>query len=137
MERAFFHPSMGAWIAINDPSPETMASYPEGTQETSLPPGIGWAYDGTDWTPPASGTDAPVPDSISGFQFRAWLVTNGKWEQALQIAEAHPNPLAVMALHGANEVDRDSALLAEMSPHLGLDGPATDQAFRDAAKIKL
>lgn len=67
MERAFFHTSEGVWIAIDDPSPEILASYPAGTQEIPLPPGPDHQWTGDAWVhiPPGP---PPVPQAVSRFQ---------------------------------------------------------------------
>jgi len=67
MERAFFHPSEGVWIAIDDPSPEILASYPAGTQEIPPPPGPDHQWTGDAWVPPP----APTPEEILHEQMRA------------------------------------------------------------------
>jgi hypothetical protein len=53
MEIGFYHPSMGYWQAIEEPSEEIFLSYPEGTQRISIKPGAGYEYNGAGWVPPA------------------------------------------------------------------------------------
>lgn len=53
MEVGFFHPTAGYWQAVNEPSPEVLATYPVGTRRVPLKPGEGYAYDGDSWIPPS------------------------------------------------------------------------------------
>lgn len=50
-ERGFYHPSVGYWQTLSDPSDEVLASYPKGTTPYPLKPGQdyemqdgGWVY---------------------------------------------------------------------------------------------
>ena len=49
MEHGFFHPDRGYWQTLSTPSEEVLASYPSGTVEISLQPGIGYVWNGSEW----------------------------------------------------------------------------------------
>lgn len=53
MEKGFYHPDIGYWQTITEPSVEIMNSYPTGTKEVPLSPGFGYEYNGTEWVPPS------------------------------------------------------------------------------------
>ena len=53
MEKGFYHPSVGYWQTTNTPSPEILATYPQGTVEVPLLPGPGYTFNGTQWVAPA------------------------------------------------------------------------------------
>lgn len=53
MEKGFYHPSVGYWQTTNAPSPEILATYPQGTVEVPLMPGSGYTFDGSQWVAPA------------------------------------------------------------------------------------
>jgi hypothetical protein len=53
MEQGFYHPSVGYWQATNAPSPEILATYPQGTVEVPLIPGSGYTFDGAQWVAPS------------------------------------------------------------------------------------
>ena len=51
-EIGFYNASWGYWQANAEPSPEIIATYPEGTKRVSVIPGPGYTYDGEQWVPP-------------------------------------------------------------------------------------
>jgi hypothetical protein len=53
MEKGFYHPSVGYWQTLSDPSDEIRASYPEGTVETPIQPSPIHVWDGSEWQEPA------------------------------------------------------------------------------------
>ena len=53
MEKGFYHPSVGYWQTLTDPSDEIRASYPEGTVETPIQPSPIHVWDGSEWQEPA------------------------------------------------------------------------------------
>lgn len=53
MEQGFYHSSVGYWQATNAPSPEILATYPQGTVEVPLMPGSGYTFDGAQWVAPS------------------------------------------------------------------------------------
>ena len=75
MERGFFHPKIGYWQTISDPSEATVINYPEGTTEIPLKPGADYEWDGSTWVPlqPDPGPE-PVPVSMSFAQLMIGLV---------------------------------------------------------------
>ena len=84
---------------------------------------------------PAPGPE-PVPEVISRFQARAALEL---WEllddaEALVLAQGG---LAAMAWQDISEFRRDSPLVNEIAPQLGLDDAELDDLFRLAATIRV
>jgi hypothetical protein len=78
----------------------------------------------------------PVPEVISRFQARAALEL---WE-LLDLAEAlvlAQGGLAAMAWEDISEFRRDSPLVNEIAPQLGLDDAELDDLFRLAATIRV
>lgn len=52
MEKGFYHPSIGYWQTVVEPSEETLKSFPKGTISVPLKPGPGYNFNGTEWIPP-------------------------------------------------------------------------------------
>ena len=52
MELGFYHPRVGYWQAINNPSSDTRKAYPKGTIEVALKPSHLHTFDGSKWTSP-------------------------------------------------------------------------------------
>jgi hypothetical protein len=53
MEKGFYHPTIGYWQTLSDPSEEYRSQYPEGTIEVPIKPGAGYEFDGTEWVAPS------------------------------------------------------------------------------------
>lgn len=49
MEHGFFHPDLGYWQTLSEPSAEVLAMYPEGTVEVPLMPSARHMWEGTQW----------------------------------------------------------------------------------------
>ena len=140
MERAFFHPSEGVWIAIDDPSPEILASYPAGTQEIPLPPGPDRQWTGDAWVhippDPAEALAAERADMVvSRFQARAALHAAGLLPQA-EAAVSQADALTRMAWADAVVFQRTSPTIAAMAATLGLTETQVDDLFRAAMGVK-
>jgi len=53
MEYGFYHPNLGYWQAIAEPSTEVLASYPEETIAVPLRPSAMHTFDGSQWVLPS------------------------------------------------------------------------------------
>ncbi len=62
MEIGFFHPELGYWQAISEPSDETLASYPEGTVLVPLKPGGYFEWVNNEWVAAPQASEAPSED---------------------------------------------------------------------------
>jgi len=99
--------------------------------------GIGWTYDGTNWAAPAP-KPPPVPGVVSMRQARLALLQAGKLQDVDAAIAALPSPdkeQAQIEWEYAAEVKRDSALVAQLAPALGLDAAALDALFITAATL--
>lgn len=100
--------------------------------------GIGWGYDGQEFTPPPA--QAPtVPQSVSRAQGKAALIAAGLWPSVLAYVAAIADPtdkaLAEVALNDTQEWRRDSLFLNSAATALGLTSAQLDQLFVDASGI--
>lgn len=99
--------------------------------------GIGWSYDGKTWSAPAP-APVPVPTVVSMRQARLALLQAGKLQDVDAAIAALPSPAkeaAQIEWEYATEVQRDSALVKQLAPALGMDGAALDALFRTAATL--
>ena len=78
----------------------------------------------------------PVPEVISRFQARAALSQMGLLDDAEALVLSQ-GALATMAWEDINEFRRDSPLVNEIAPQLGLDDAELDDLFRLAATIRV
>jgi len=53
MEKGFYHPTIGYWQTLSDPSEEIKSQYLQGTIEVPLIPGRGYEFNGNDWIAPS------------------------------------------------------------------------------------
>jgi hypothetical protein len=53
MEKGFYHPTIGYWQTLSDPSDEIISQYPKGTIEVSIIPGEGYQFNGNEWIAPS------------------------------------------------------------------------------------
>ena len=112
-------PLEGNWIAA-----------PEGV-------GIGWSFDGTDWTPPAEPEGpAPTAGTISRFQARAALMNAGLLTQVEQIV-ANADEITRLAWAEAVEWKRSSPTINSLGAQLGLSEAQMDALFAAAAEIEV
>lgn len=97
----------------------------------------GWTYDGTNWAAPAP-VPTPVPSVVSMRQARLALLQAGKLAEVNAAIAALPSPdkeQAQIEWEYATEVERDSALVAQLAPALGLNAAALDALFTTAAAL--
>lgn len=52
MEHGFYHPTVGYWQTVSEPSAEILVAYPPGTAEVPLMPGPGYTFSGSQWAAP-------------------------------------------------------------------------------------
>ena len=138
MEHAFFHPSSGrVWIAIETPSAEILATYPEGTVEIPLPPGPDHQWSGEAWVhvPPPPAPD-PVPSPVSALQARLALKRAGLLP-AVEAAVMAADDEVQMAWAHAIEWNRNSPTILTLADALGLTSAQVDGLFRTAAGIEV
>ena len=99
--------------------------------------GIGWSYDGKTWSAPVP-APGPVPTVVSMRQARLALLQAGKLADVTAAINALPSPqkeAAQIEWEYATEVQRDSALVKQLAPALGMDGAALNALFRTAATL--
>jgi hypothetical protein len=116
-------------------SPEYAAE--QGWVELPEGAGIGWLYaDGVFSAPPAP--PPVVPSIVSMRQGRLALLQAGKLDDVDAAIAALPSPAkeaAQIEWEYAIEVKRDSQLVAQLAPSLGLDDAALDALFIAAAAL--
>lgn len=99
--------------------------------------GIGWSFDGATWTAPTEQA-APVPSAVSMRQARLALLQIGKLADVdVQIAAllSPAKEAAQVEWEYATEVRRDSTLVKQLAPALGMDDAALDALFVQAATL--
>jgi hypothetical protein len=74
MEKGFFHPEVGYWQTVSDPSEEVLSKYPEGTIEVPLKPGANFEWDKGAWVE-TEALNPPYQGALSFSQFLIGLVT--------------------------------------------------------------
>lgn len=52
MEKGFYHPSVGYWQTLSNPTDEVRLGYPAGTIEVPLKPSALHTFDGVQWVEP-------------------------------------------------------------------------------------
>ena len=99
--------------------------------------GIGWAYDGTEWTPPAPEPE-PQPEDItvSRMQARMALYQAGLLSE-VQAIVAQGDPLMQMAWAEAVEWKRSSPMINGLAQQLGLSAAQVDALFLNASQIEV
>lgn len=97
MELGFFHQDRGYWQALAGDPEDLLPTYPEGTVQVPLKPGVDYEWQDGAWVyvEPA----LPVPDRVTARQFKLQLLADGildqveGWiatqSQAVQIAYAN------------------------------------------------
>lgn len=97
----------------------------------------GWSYDGTTWSAPAP--LAPlVPQMVSMRQARLALLSAGKLadvDAAIAALSSPDKEAAEIEWEYATEVSRNSKLVTQLAPALGLDDAALDALFTQAATL--
>lgn len=78
----------------------------------------------------------PVPEVVSRFQAKAALSQMGLLDDAEALVLSQ-GALAALAWQDISEFRRDSPLVNEIAPQLGLDDQAVDDLFRLAATIRV
>lgn len=99
--------------------------------------GIGWKFDGTTWTEPDP-VKPPVPEVVTMRQARLALLQAGKLNDVDAAINALASPQkeeAQISWEYSTEVRRDSDLVKQLAPGLGLDDDALDALFIQAATL--
>lgn len=97
----------------------------------------GWTYDGTTWAAPVS-APAPPPSAVTMRQARLALLQAGKLNDVAEAIAGLPSPqkeAAQIEWEYSTEVKRDSALVTQLAPALGLDAAALDALFTQASTL--
>jgi hypothetical protein len=98
MEKGFFHPQVGYWQTVSQPTAETLATYPAGTVEVPLQPGANFDWVDDEWV------SAPVAAPTKAVQEAK--------RKAAYPAEA--DPLFFMSQRGEATVEEWQAKVAEI-----------------------
>lgn len=99
--------------------------------------GIKWKFDGTTWTEPDP-IKPPVPEVVTMRQARLALLQAGKLNDVDAAINALASPQkeeAQISWEYSTEVRRDSDLVKQLAPGLGLDDVALDALFTQASKL--
>ena len=110
MEKGFYHPSVGYWQTLTDPSDEIRATYPTGTVETPIQPSPIHVWGGGDWQEPAQ----EVKDAYAAERVRV---------ERDYLLLANVDPIATNALRWASLSDEQRQAWAAYRQAL-LDVPA-------------
>jgi len=85
--------------------------------------GIGWTYDGTDWTPPPPPPPPPPPNEWTYFDFFAVLHTVDEQDRYLDLEDELAAATAAGTLTPELKAFRRFRALAQSAPVLRLDSP--------------
>ena len=130
---ALVHAGVTPEVVVTFVRPDTKSEPPQGfafVMEDSLSPGWRLQNDEGD----------RVPESVTPYQFRAWLITHGISmsqvdELLVSIAEPDRRALATVAWEYGLSVQRANAFVEEFGKALGMNDSQIDQAFREAAEL--
>jgi len=108
---------------------------PDGAQAILAPDnvGIGWTYDGTEWTAPEP-PPAPVPEEVRQAQARRALLAVGLLDDVEAAVAAASRDIQIAWEYEPN-IRRDSPMVAALAPAIGLTDAQLDDLFRAAAEI--
>ena len=123
--------NMTRWDGESDWTP------PEGTQAILAPDsvGIGWSYDGTEWTVPEP-PPVPVPTKCTGLQARFALNASGDRDAVETLVAA--SPIAIRDYWDlSTEFYRAHPVIELMRVALGWTTDKMDTLFREAAAINV
>lgn len=138
MSKGFYHPAVGCWQTTTD-NPDTGA-YPAGTVEVPIKPGPNMEWDaGTGQWVAVPPPPTPVPAEVTMRQARLALLAIGKLDDVdaalASIHDAARRKAAQIEWEYSSAVKRDSALVQQLAPALGLDAAGLDALFVQAAAI--
>lgn len=88
MEKGFYHPDKGYWQTNDNVSDEILNSYPEGTVEVPIKPGMNFEWNGSSWI-----KVTPEPDLniiLTPYQWQYFLDLTGFREQINYVLEQMP-----------------------------------------------
>lgn len=98
----------------------------------------GWAFDGTNWTAPPAPPPPGPPTVVTMRQARLALLGVGTLDDVAAAIADLPSPqkeAAQIEWEYSTEVKRDSALVTQLAPALGLDEAALDALFTQASTL--
>lgn len=89
-EHGYFHPDIGYWQAIEDPTDEVLEGYPEGYEEVPLKPGEYYFWENGKWVehPPTPEEIRAAMPSLNRYQFRAGFKAAGITTKVIEDAIA-------------------------------------------------
>lgn len=130
MEKGFYHPSIGYWQTVSDPSVEISNNYPEGTIEVGLPPTINHRYIDGNWV--EIQPEIFVPTVVTMRQARLALLQQGLLFQVQTAIDSLPSPqkeAAQIEWDYSSEVHRDKPFVQLLGAALGLTEEQLDNLF--------
>lgn len=98
----------------------------------------GWTFDGSNWTAPPAPPPPGPPTTVTMRQARLALLGVGKLDDVAAAIASLPSPqkeAASIEWEYSTEVKRESALVTQLAPALGLDAAALDALFTTAATL--
>lgn len=136
-ERGFYHPSVGYWQTMSDPSEDIQAQYPEGTVPYPLKPGDNYVPQDGGWVyvePPPS---SPELIPVSRRKLRLTLVRNEiSLSRIEELIAAMPEGLekeeAEIEWADATEFDRNHPTLLLIAQALNLSEEKVDEMWLEA-----
>lgn len=126
-----------AGVVVNAVLSEPDYAADQGWVELPDSAGIGWLYDGANFTAPPP-APIPVPQAVTMRQARQALLAAGYLSQVDAALAALPSPQkesAQIDWEYATEVRRESDLVKSLGAAIGLDAAALDALFIAAAKL--
>ena len=117
---------------------EAEAAFPDSVCVDAAAGGaIGWLYDGQTFNAPPA-PPVPVPDSVTMRQARLALLGAGLLSQVDAAIAAMPSPqkeAAQIEWEYAATVERNSPLIGQLAPALGMTEAEMDQLFIEASLL--
>lgn len=136
----FFHPDLGYWQTISEPTPEMLASYPAGTVQVPIKPGEGYAWTGSTWAPPAPVEPVVVvPQVVTRRQARQALLLAGRLQDVQPAIDAIADPLqrgmVQIEWDDSQEFRRDWPSLNLLASTVGMTAADLDALFVQAGAL--
>lgn len=136
----FFHPDLGYWQTISEPTPEMLASYPAGTVQVPIKPGEGYAWTGSTWAPPAPVEPVVVvPQVVTRRQARQALLLAGRLQEVQPAIDAIADPvqrgMVQIEWDDSQEFQRTRPTLIALAAAIGMTAEDLDNLFTQAAQL--
>ena len=159
MEKGFYHPERGYWQATNEPSQDTLDSYPDGTVEVPIKPSADHDWNGSEWvyTPPdpaevAAANRAAIPPLskaqlqiglvqegwITEAEGRAWITQNTLPPAMSAVIDTLPAGEQIVALaraHSMTQAERTDPLVADLGKAEGKSPEEIDTFWLTYAQV--